>query len=238
MFVKSIKMAQSAMFPIFRLDQITNQQARIAVVGTGFFINSHGYFVSAAHVFDNPTLTTKYPYFGRLPDELRENLMLEEVCRDDDYDVIIGKVNVRTFKYFHLNDKLPPIGRSVCIGGYPLANITANQQGGIELGGVRRYFQPTFVLDWENANSTNQSSRVRKHEGFLVRDVGLFGMSGGPVFTKNGQVIGLQGSVTQPRISSSAGRTITVENALVIKSRIITSLLDKYRIRFNLLGLF
>jgi len=40
MFVKSIKIAQSAMFPVFRWDQLAQNQVRVGVAGTGFFINS------------------------------------------------------------------------------------------------------------------------------------------------------------------------------------------------------
>ena len=176
---------------------------------------------------------------GRLPDNLQNPpLEISEICRDDDADIYIGRVNLRTPGYFYLSKVIPSIGKSVCVSGYPLAQITRNQQGGLELGGVRRYFQPTFVLDKAVMNISSGQNRIRKHDGFLVRDVGLFGMSGGPVFDTKGVVIGMQGSVTQPRVSKNAQRTISVENALAIRSSLIVQLLKSKKIRFNFLGTF
>ena len=186
MFVKSIKIAQSAMFPVFRWDQLAQNQVRVGVAGTGFFINSWGYFVSVAHIFDGANQNTKFQYAGKLPDNLQNPpLEITEVCQDDDADVYVGRVDLKTPTYFHLSKNIPNIGRSVCVSGYPLAQITTNQQGGLEFGGVRRYFQPTFILDKAVINSIGPN-RTRKHDGFLVRDVGLFGMSGGPVFNRRG----------------------------------------------------
>lgn len=240
MFVKSIKTAQKAMFPIFRWEQLSPQQANIGVVGTGFFINSQGYFVSVAHVFDTANDKTKFLYCGRLPENLHKpRLEITEACRNDELDIYVGRVDLKTPNYFYLSNTIIDIGKSVCVSGYPLAQISANSQGGLELGGVRRYFQPTFVLDKGIANSDNGQGKIRKHDGFLVRDVGLFGMSGGPVFDPQGVVMGMQGSVTQPRVSkNSSGRTISVENALVIRSNLILDVLREHKIRANFWGRF
>lgn len=54
----------------------------------------------------------------------------------------------------------------------------------------------------------------------------MFGMSGGPVLDVDGRVAGMQGSVTEPRASKSAGgREIHVENALIIRSNLILAYL-------------
>ncbi len=227
------------MFPVFRWQQ-QGKQATVGIAGTGFFINSNGYFVSVAHVFDNADSNTRFLFIGRLPEQVQKpRLQIQEIARNDDYDILIGKVETKSPKYFHLSKNIPEEGRSVCISGYPLAEISQNNQGGLNLGGVRRYFQPTFVLDRVLANSDNGMGVIRKHEGFLARDVGLFGMSGGPVFDKNGILVGMQGSVTQPRVSKNfAGREISVENAIVIRSGLILNLLKEKGVRFNLLGKF
>lgn len=216
------------------------QQANVGVVGTGFFLNSKGYFVSVAHIFDSSNQNTKFLYIGRLPENLHKpRLEITEMCRDDELDIYVGRIDLKTQNYFYLSKTIPDIGRSICVSGYPLAQISTNSQGGLELGGVRRYFQPTFVLDKGIANSDNGQGKIRKHDGFLVRDAGLFGMSGGPVFDTKGIVVGMQGSVTQPRVSKNlSGRTISVENALAIRSNLILDLLKKSKIKSNFWGRF
>jgi len=140
------------------------------------------------------------------------------------------KVDFKNSDFVHLLKQIPDIGLSVCVSGYPLAVITANSQGGLELGGVRRYFQPSFVLDKCKVNCDNGAGKKRTHDGFLVRDFGLFGMSGGPIVDKKGVVVGMQGSVTQPRVSSNGQRAITVENAIAIRSNLIIDFLAKNKI--------
>lgn len=238
MFARAVKTSKGAMFPIFRWKQQGNQ-ATVNVAGTGFFINSNGYFVSVAHVFDNADQNTKHIFWGRLPEQLQDpNLQIQEITRNDNLDIFIGKIDVKSPTYFYLSKNIPPEGLSVCISGYPLAQISKNILGGLELGGVRRYFQPSFVLDKLIINADNGAGKIRKHDGFLIRDSGLFGMSGGPVFDKKGFLVGMQGSVTQPRESKNANRTISVENAMAIRAGLIIDLLRDNKIRFNFWGRF
>lgn len=234
MFADAISLVSRSMFPIFRFDQLSKTMQRIGANGTGFFINSDGYFVSVAHVFDKPGTLTSYRYFGHLPENINHKpLAISEIARDDHHDIFVGKIDVMPFGSLQLSSQEPPIGRSVCISGYPLATITQAKTGQLDLAGVRRYFQPSFVLDRVNIQSKG-SGTTRLHQGFLVRDVGLFGMSGGPVFDVDGIVLGIQGSVTAPRISKAAdGREISVENAMVIASKAVISLLQKNNIAYS-----
>jgi len=237
MFAKSIKIVSKSMFPIFKKEKISEKEIRIGVAGTGFFINSSGLFVTVAHIFDSANGNTKFLFFGCLPDNLETPpLEISEVVKDDEKDIFIGKINKKGIKALKISRKEQSVGRSVCVSGYPLALITNNNCGGIELGGVRRYFQPSFILDKWNVKANSASGKIRKHEGYLVRDVGLFGMSGGPVFNKKGEVIGMQGSVTAPRTSSNGDRTISVENAMVISSKILIDTLKKSKIKNNFLS--
>jgi len=236
MFVKSIKMAQKAIFPIFRIEPVIPTGANVGVAGTGFFINDSGYFSTVAHVFDGKTDSTKFLFAGFLPDNVRNpRLEIEEVSRNDEFDLLIGKVkNLEKNDFVKLANTMPDIGRSICISGYPLATIMPNNQGGLEVGGVRRYFQPTFVLDKIRVKSNNGVGKIRQHDGFLIRDVGLFGMSGGPVFDVDGIVVGIQGSITDPRVSqNAAGRTIAVENAVAIKSELVIDLANKSKVKLG-----
>jgi hypothetical protein len=240
MFVRAIRTAKASMFPIFRFEQINALQSKVFVVGSGFFINKIGHFVSVAHVFDNPNAQTSFCYWGQIPDKVHNPpIKIVEISRDDDNDIFIGKVEIKSPYYFHIAKQLPDVGRSVCVAGYPLATIQNNAQGGLDLSGVRRYFQPSFVLDHIICNSSNPHGKIRKHNGFLVRDLGLYGMSGGPVFDISGMVFGIQGSVTQPRTSSGgAASSITVQNAVAVRSSLMLNLLKKDRIKHNILAKF
>lgn len=232
MYKKPVAIVKKAIFPIFRLENVTSQGQSVGVVGTGFFINSEGYFVSVAHVFDNPGQNISFSFLGHLPDYVENpQYIIREIARDDNADIFIGKIDKPNTDFIKLNGKETGEGMSICISGYPLANISVTQQGEIQLGGVRRYFQPSFILDKINMNSLSNGI-TRLHEGFLVRDVGLFGMSGGPVFDRSGKLVGMQGSVAS-RTSTNGTVTITVDNAMVIKSRKIKELLKANNIRFN-----
>ena len=227
MFADAVARVVKGMFPIFAYTEIAPGQFNVTVLGTGFFINSNGDFASVAHLFDGHGPNVTFRYLGRLPEELvAPPLPITEVCRDDPRDVYVGRVAVKHGDFLALRDDAVETGRSVSISGYPLAQLSINTTGGLELGGVRRYFQPTFVLDAATGTTVGPTGIPRAHIGFIARDVGLFGMSGGPVFDVNGVVVGIQASVTDRRVSKSAdGREIAVENAIAIGSPAVVSVL-------------
>lgn len=232
MFENAVKKVQKSIFPIFFEKTISLNTKQIGVAGTGFFINDNGYFVTVAHIFDSADANARFLYIGLLPENIHrpEPLVIEEIAKRDVDDIFIGKLAITDNEYLHLSKEVSGIGKSICISGYPLADIKLNKHGGIDLSGVRRYFQPTFILDHGMAKNKNASGLERAHVGYLIRDVGLFGMSGGPVFDVQGTVIGMQASVTDPRKSSNgSGREIVVENALAIQSSKIIDVLDQYR---------
>lgn len=224
MFIKAVKKINRSMFPIFRETQTGNNQITIGVAGTGFFINDRGDFISAAHVFHNPPANTSFLYVGRLPDEVGVKIPIKEIAKDEGKDLFIGHVDVEDTGHLSLENKLPKVGQSVCVAGYPLASIVADPNGGINVGGVRRYIQPSFVLDFAQSTARISPTATTNHQGFLVRDFGLFGMSGGPVVDMYGVVVGIQGAVTDPRTSSNGTQTISVQNAMVIQSDLFVAL--------------
>ena len=235
MFVQAISAVNKAMFPIFRIDTLPAQnQTTICVKGTGFFIDSTGTFISVAHIFDNPTAQTQFGFCGFLPEHVVNPFeLVQELARDDQNDIFIGKIDINTPEFLTLSEEAPAIGKTVCISGYPLPNISVNAQGGFDLSGVRRYFQPSFVLDKAIVSCDNGQGIQRTHNGFLVRDFGLFGMSGGPVFDLEGILVGMQASVTSPRVSTNGKRSITVENAQAINAVLIREVLDTKNIPFG-----
>src|SRR5438445_1326575 len=224
MFVKAVETLQRSMFPIFALKPAPNNQTNIGVTGTGFFVNPDGFFVTAAHVLGDADAA--FQYFSRLPEDLATpSRPLIEVARDIRADLLVGRIDVDHHQFAPVLKTHVPLGRSVMIAGYPLPNITPNAAGGIDVGGVRRYFQPTFVLDRSTATAMTPLG-VAVHVGFLARDVGLFGMSGGPIVDPDGYVVGVQAAVTDRRVSTNAdGREISVENAIAIGSEVVVNFL-------------
>jgi S1-C subfamily serine protease len=233
MMVKAVKEIKEAMFPVFR--RITNgEKVGLGVAGTGFFINSNGVFITTAHIFDEPDAQTQFVYHGRLPDKLEHPFLpIQELTRDDERDIFIGRVNLSDTGFLQFASDPAEVGKTVCIAGYPLAQITINAGGGFELGGVRRYFQPSFILDFGGGPADNGAGLIRNHQGFLIRDFGLFGMSGGPVVDVNGRVLGMQAAITNPRESTNGTRTITVENAVAIGNDRIIRLLEDNKIDYT-----
>lgn len=224
MFEKAIAKISKSIFPVFTFIPQGNNKFGVNVAGTGFFVNDRGDFVTVAHLYDNLPNNTKHVFIGHLPDHVHGRLEITEIARDDEHDILIGHVDMPKSEYIQLERGLVNVGRSVCISGYPLASISQNANGGLELSGVRRYFQPSFVLDTATVKSQS-GAKLRDHKGFVIRDIGLFGMSGGAVFTPDARVVGMQGSVTAPRTSSNGTRSITVENAVAINSHLILDVL-------------
>ena len=231
---RAVREIKKGMFPIFSRT-IHGSQITMSSLGSGFFVNSNGVFVTTAHLFDNSTLQTEYLYCGLLPDNLQNPpLQIKEIVRDNTADIYVGKVALENINFLKFTDAIPEVGKTVCIAGYPLPNITINGQGGFDLGGVRRYFQPSFILDSASGNVKNEQGVIRTHKGFAIRDFGLFGMSGGPVVDINGHVLGMQASVTDPRESTNGTRTIIVQNAIAIANDRVIQLLQDNNIEVEI----
>ncbi len=231
MFVKAAKRIAESTFPIFLAQQISPSTFNYSVAGTGFFVRPDGYFISVAHVFSKSP-DCKYEFRGRTPHEVVGPFVITEIARDDDQDLFIGHIAFTNKHYMKVSAILPNIGQSVCIAGYPLT-IMALQDNVLYLGGVRRYLQPSFVLDHGSWRSKLTDTTFATHEGFSVRDFGLYGMSGGPVVDIRGSVVGIQGSVSDPRTSTNGKDSITVQNGIAINTQAYLTLAASVPITFG-----
>lgn len=232
MFIKAIKKIEEGMFPIYCAEDQADGLTRWIVVGTGFFIGKDGTFLSVAHLFDGRTPQMRFHFLGHSPNHVLPNpIEIQELARDNQNDIFIGKIDFKVKNPLILSNHVPQVGKTICIAGYPLVTLITNPQGQLVLDGVRRYFQPSFVLD-RAQGSVPFGTLVRTHNGFLIRDAGLYGMSGGPVFDSKGKVIGIQGSVMS-RTSTNGAKTINIDNALIIKNELAVNLLKNEEIKIN-----
>jgi hypothetical protein len=110
-----------------------------------------------------------------------------------------------------VSDELVRAGNSVCLSGYPMAALDIASQGSL-VGNIRRYWQPTFVID-----ATETVIDGRTYDGYIVQHACFPGMSGGPVFDTAGKVRGMAAATLTRTIPPVPGESpIIVRNAIVI----------------------
>ena len=224
MFVRANRKVKPAIFPLLRLLEEPGQ-AQLAVAGAAFFIDAQGTFATCAHLFDNAAPGMRFIYWGHLPENVQNPpIDIVELGRNNVADIVIGRLNMpNPTSFLELGQGTPDPGKHVCIVGYPLARITLNAHGGPDFGQVRRYPQPSFVLDGMESELNG-----RHHRGFCVRDAGHSGMSGGPVVDENGVVLGMQAAVGH-REDRLGPHRLVVHNALVIGVDHIRTLWDEIK---------
>ena len=190
MFAKGIEIISKAIFPIFYLRRRENQTT-VGVIGTGFFIDDDGGFLTACHVINGVPEGSQLIYLGNLPYRRISNpVNIEEIKRNDDYDIFMGRILRDYFEPVELASDNPPVGKSLCLCGYPMPILQFRPPNRIDTRNVRVYYQPSFVLDGFTGN-ISVGGRMREYKGFITRDTSYPGMSGGPVFDVEGIVYGM-----------------------------------------------
>ncbi len=198
MFEEAIKKNKKAIFPIAQGKSETDSIS-FQVCGTGFFVNNKGYFISATHILDRDR---SGDYF-RL-DVSDENKLswfkIDIVAQNINSDILLGRVAFTSNEFLSFAEK-SPIGRSVCIAGYTFGQLK------------NQYYQPSMIIDDNVKTTVDLGGFSRNYEGILLSDPGLSGLSGGPVFDKEGLVHGMQ-VLTSNRQASN----LIVHNALAVKA--------------------
>jgi S1-C subfamily serine protease len=208
MFADAVARITESIFPIF---YVQAESETVGVCGTGFFIDDGGLFLTSEHVMASPPAGSTLYFYGKTPDSVCAAVQFEHIASDPARDLYLGRV---------ARDYLPPVelcddparpGSSVCLGGYPLAVLAVDAQAGL-VGNVRRYWQPTFVID-----ATETVVDGRTYEGYIVQHACFPGMSGGPVFDMQGKLRGMAGATLSRTIPAAPGEPPTVvSNAVVI----------------------
>jgi S1-C subfamily serine protease len=208
MYADAVAKIVRSLFPIYYVD---TQRELVGVCGTGFFVDDGGLFVTSDHVMASPPPGATTYYYGRTPDEVCEPVEFEHVASDPGHDLYLGRVARDHLPPAEVSDEPVRPGDAVCLSGYPMAVLDISPQGGL-VGNVRRYWQPTFVID-----ATETVIDGRTYDGYIVQHACFPGMSGGPVFDAEGTVRGMAAATLTRTIPAVPGEPPTVvPNAIVI----------------------
>jgi S1-C subfamily serine protease len=224
MFADAVAKLSPSIFPIFFAFEQDGGPA-LAVSGTGFFVDDSGLFVTADHIMTCAPAGSTYYYYGNLPDQLSQPAVeIERVASDPGRDLYLGRVRRRDYmRAVELSDEAVRPGDSVCLSGYPMAEVSIHADRGV-VANVRRYWQPTFVIDVTQAVV---DSRI--YDGYLVGHPCFSGMSGGPVFDVEGAVRGMAvATFTRSEPDLTGERTI-VKNGIVLDVEHIRAFVERQR---------
>lgn len=169
---------QVASVGIIEFSYSTDEDGDDAVRGTGFVVDPAGYILTAAHVVSprfNDLTVTESETTIRLGEKLHaEPLLLEEVLRDDEIDIALLKISDGgTYRPLSILRELDNI-----IPGSAMFTIGAPDQLGLSFASGMKSARYAVLNNvslpwWQTDLSLNP------------------GNSGGPVFDKNGDVVGV-----------------------------------------------
>jgi S1-C subfamily serine protease len=210
MYADAVARITESIFPIFFAPP-EDTLIGMGVSGTGFFVDDTGLFVTADHVMSFAAVGSTMYYYGKVPDDVCQPAVeIERVASDRARDLYLGRITRDYLKPVELSNEAVRPGDSVCLSGYPMAVLASNPHGGV-VGNIRRYWQPTFVID-----ATQALINHRTYDGYIVQHTCLRGMSGGPVFDMQGRVRGMAVATFTRTIPEPGGNPTVVSNAIVI----------------------
>jgi hypothetical protein len=145
--------------------------------GSGWFVSADGYIITNRHVAESDD---GFYYRIRLSTKDEDGNFIEYPARfiaaDDEYDIALLKVDLpdgETAEYFHiLEEDVPPIQADVMTAGYPTVG--------------------TGEFVFQTARGTVSSNETGDEDFDLYLDMKTTqGNSGGPIFDRNGHVVGI-----------------------------------------------
>jgi len=222
-FADAVAKLTASIFPIFYAYEGQDGPV-IAVSGTGFFVDDSGLFVTVDHSMNCAPAGSIYYYYGKLPDQLsRPAIEIERLASEPGRDLFLGIIGRGDVRAVELSSEPVRPGDYVCLSGYPMAEVSINAEGGF-VANVRRYWQPTFVID-----ATQAVIDGRVYDGYLVGHPCFSGMSGGPVFDVQGRVRGMAVATlarTEPELK---GDPTVVRNGIVLDVEHIRAFVEHHR---------
>lgn len=223
MYADAVARITESIFPIFFV-QSDGDLPDFGVRWTGFFLDDTGVFLTADHVVAGaPTGSTMY-YYGKVPDEVcAPAVEIEHLASDSAHDLYLGRVCRDYLEPVTLSNEPVRPGNSVCLAGYPMPVLSISSEGGL-VGSIRRYWQPTFVVD-----ATQVVIGRKIYDGYIVQDSCLVGMSGGPVFDMEGRVRGMAAATVSRTVPDAGGNSAVVSNGVVIDVEHIRGFLEASR---------
>lgn len=222
MYQLAIEKIKQSIFPIFFVTT-DGQNKTVGVTGTGFFISDKGHFLTALHVITEAPAHATFQYRGNIPDHIvNPPEVITEIYRDPIRDIFLGKLNLsNTTPVASVIDK-PKVGKSICLCGYPLALLSLDANGSLNVSAVRQYWQPTYIID-----SVTVADNGRNYVGFMTQDISLNGMSGGPVFDTDGIVYGVDTAFVHREIPQKDKPSIQVYNGIALENASIADVYAK-----------
>jgi S1-C subfamily serine protease len=226
MYQLAIEKIKKSIFPIFYLTT-DGHNTTIGVLGTGFFIDNNGHFLTALHVITDAPANSTLQYRGNIPDHIvNPPEVITEIYRDPTRDIFLGKLNIaNTTPVVTVFDR-PKTGKSICLCGYPLAQLSINPDGSINVNAVRQYWQPTYIID-----AVTVAENGKNYIGFMTQDTSLNGMSGGPAFDTDGVIHGVITAVFPREILIKDRPSMQVFNGIALDNASIADVYDKLIIR-------
>jgi S1-C subfamily serine protease len=222
MYQSAIEKIKKSIFPIFAVFS-DGQNTIFTVSGTGFFIDNNGHFLTALHVITDAPANSIFQYRGNIPEHIINPLeVITEIYRDPIRDIFLGKVNIlNTTPVLSVFDR-PKAGKSICLCGYPLSQLSFNPDGSLNVSAVRHYWQPTYIID-----AVTVAEKDKNYIGFMTQDISLNGMSGGPAFDTDGVVHGVNTAFFTREIPQKGKPTIQVLNGIALDNASIADVYAK-----------